>query len=171
MELFRAKRLVVDTGIHAKHWTRQQAIDYGIEASEVERYVVNPGQACSYMMGELKILELRDKARKALGDKFSIKDFHNAVLSAGTVPLDLLERRVDAYLREAAVVASLPKGRASCPSITSRITGCCSPPAPRRSSRDRCRRATCRGTTFTPSRCCTSRSARHSSGRRCWGRR
>ena len=115
MELFRARRLVVDTGIHAKHWTRQQAIDYGIEASEVERYVVNPGQACSYMMGELKILELRDKAKKTLGDKFSIKDFHNAVLSAGTVPLDLLERRVDAYLREATVVASLPKGESVVP--------------------------------------------------------
>jgi uncharacterized cupin superfamily protein len=115
MELFRARRLVVDTGIHAKHWTRQQAIDYGIEASEVERYVVNPGQACSYMMGELKILELREKAKKTLGDKFSIKDFHNAVLSAGTVPLDLLERRVDAYLREATVVASLPKGESVVP--------------------------------------------------------
>jgi uncharacterized protein (DUF885 family)/quercetin dioxygenase-like cupin family protein len=115
MELFRARRLVVDTGIHAKHWTRQQAIDYGIETSEVERYVVNPGQACSYMMGELKILELRDKAKKTLGDKFSIKDFHNAVLSAGTVPLDLLERRVDAYLREATVVASLPKGESVVP--------------------------------------------------------
>ena len=99
MELFRARRLVVDTGIHAKHWTRQQAIDYGIEASEVERYVVNPGQACSYMMGELKILELRDKAKKALGDKFSIRDFHSAVLAAGTVPLDVLERQVDAYVK------------------------------------------------------------------------
>jgi uncharacterized protein (DUF885 family) len=115
MELFRARRLVVDTGIHAKHWTRQQAIDYGIEASEVERYVVNPGQACSYMMGELKILELRDKAKKALGDKFSIRDFHTAVLSAGTVPLELLERRVDAYLRVAAVVSSLPKGESVVP--------------------------------------------------------
>jgi len=60
-EEFRARRLVVDTGLHAKHWTRQQAIDYGIEASEVERYVVLPGQAPSYMIGELKILELRDK--------------------------------------------------------------------------------------------------------------
>jgi uncharacterized protein (DUF885 family)/mannose-6-phosphate isomerase-like protein (cupin superfamily) len=115
MELFRAKRLVVDTGIHAKHWTRQQAIDYGIEASEIERYVVNPGQACSYMIGELKILELRDKAKKALGDKFSIKDFHNAVLSTGTVPLDLLERQVDRYLKAAMVVASLPKGESVVP--------------------------------------------------------
>src|SRR5262249_36585320 len=75
-ELFRARRLVVDTGIHAKHWTRQQAIDYGIEPSEVERYVVYPGQACSYMIGELKITELREKARKALGEKFSLNRFH-----------------------------------------------------------------------------------------------
>jgi uncharacterized protein (DUF885 family)/mannose-6-phosphate isomerase-like protein (cupin superfamily) len=115
MELFRAKRLVVDTGIHAKHWTRQQAIDYGIEASEIERYVVNPGQACSYMMGELRILELRDKAKKALGDRFSIKEFHNAVLSTGTVPLDVLERQVDAYLKSALIVASLPKGESVVP--------------------------------------------------------
>jgi len=98
-ELFRARRLVVDTGLHAMHWTRQQAIDYGIEASEVERYTVYPGQACSYMIGELKILELRDKAKQALGDKFSLRQFHNLVLATGTVPLDLLERQVDAYLR------------------------------------------------------------------------
>ena len=100
-ELFRARRLVVDTGLHAKHWTRQQAIDYGIEASEVERYVVFPGQACSYMLGELKILELRDKAKKALGERFSLQGFHNAVLGAGTVPLDVLEQQVDAYIRSA----------------------------------------------------------------------
>jgi uncharacterized protein (DUF885 family) len=109
-ELFRARRLVVNTGIHAKHWTRQQAIDYGIEASEIERYVVNPGQACSYMMGELRLLELRDKAKKTLGDKFNIRDYHGAVLSAGTVPLDQLEKIVDSYLKKAMVVASLPKG-------------------------------------------------------------
>ena len=116
MELFRARRLVVDTGIHAKHWTRQQAIDYGIEASEVERYVVNPGQACSYMMGELKILELRDKAKKALGDKFSIREFHSAVLAAGTVPLDLLERqrgRVPARRRRSS--RRCPKGESVVP--------------------------------------------------------
>jgi uncharacterized protein (DUF885 family) len=86
-ELFRARRLVVDTGIHAKRWTRQQAIDYGIEASEVERYVVYPGQACSYMMGQLKLLELRDKA------KLPTREFHNVVLRTGTVPLDVLERQ------------------------------------------------------------------------------
>lgn len=100
-ELFRARRLVVDTGLHAEHWTRQQAIDYGIEASEVERYAVYPGQACSYMMGELKILELRDKAQSALGAKFSMREFHNAVLRAGTVPLELLERQINAYIRSA----------------------------------------------------------------------
>ncbi len=98
-ELFRARRLVVDTGLHAKRWTRQQAIDYGIEASEVERYVVNPGQACAYMMGELKLIDARDKARSALGARFSFKDFHNFVLGLGTVPLEVLSREVDGYIR------------------------------------------------------------------------
>ena len=100
-ELFRARRLVVDTGIHAKHWTRQQAIDYGIEASEVERYVVVPGQACSYMIGELKIVELREKARQAMGSSFSLRQFHNVVFDTGTVPLEILEQQVDAYERSA----------------------------------------------------------------------
>jgi uncharacterized protein (DUF885 family) len=98
-ELFRARRLVVDTGLHAKHWTRQQAIDYGIEASEIDRYVVNPGQACAYMIGELKYIELRDTARKALVDKFSLKDFHSAVLRMGILPLDVLEQEVDRYIQ------------------------------------------------------------------------
>jgi uncharacterized protein (DUF885 family) len=97
--LFRARRLVVDTGLHAMHWTRQQAIAYGIEASEVDRYVVNPGQACSYMIGQLKLVELREKGRTALGEKFSLREFHNVVLNAGTVPLDLLERQVNAWIR------------------------------------------------------------------------
>jgi uncharacterized protein (DUF885 family) len=97
-ELFRARRLVVDTGIHAKRWTRQQGIDYGIEASEVERYTVYPGQACSYMIGELKILELRGKAQKALGDRFALREFHDVVLRAGSVPLQVLESQVDAYI-------------------------------------------------------------------------
>jgi uncharacterized protein (DUF885 family) len=99
--LFRARRLVVDTGLHAKHWTRQQAIGYGIEASEVERYVVFPGQACSYMIGQLKIVGLREKAKTALGDKFSLREYHNAVLNTGTVPLEILERQVDAWIRAA----------------------------------------------------------------------
>jgi uncharacterized protein (DUF885 family) len=97
-ELFRARRLVVDTGLHAKRWTRQQAIDYGIEASEVERYVVLPGQACAYMIGQLKILELRDRAKATLKDRFSERAFHNAVLAPGTVPLELLEEEVNRYI-------------------------------------------------------------------------
>jgi len=104
-EVFRARRLVVDTGLHAMKWTRQQGIDYGIEASEVERYAVFPGQACSYMIGELKIIELREKAKKALGDKFSLREYHNVVLRTGTVPLDLLERQVDAYISAAGAKA------------------------------------------------------------------
>ena len=99
--MFRARRLVVDTGIHAKRWTRQQAIDYGIEASEVERYVVNPGQACSYMIGQLKIVELRERARAGLGDRFSIREFHNACSAPGRFRSTLLERQVDAYIRGA----------------------------------------------------------------------
>jgi uncharacterized protein (DUF885 family) len=98
-ELFRARRLVVDTGIHAKHWTREQAINYGIEASEIERYVVYPGQACAYMIGQLKIVELRDRTKAALGNTFSEKDFHTTVLRTGTVPLEILERQVDAYIK------------------------------------------------------------------------
>jgi uncharacterized protein (DUF885 family) len=99
--LFRARRLVVDTGLHTKGWTRQQAIDFGIGASEVERYVVYPGQATSYMIGQLRIVELREKARAALGDRFSLRAFHSVVLGAGAVPLNLLEAEVDAYIRSA----------------------------------------------------------------------
>jgi uncharacterized protein (DUF885 family) len=98
-QLFRARRLVVDTGLHAKRWTRQQAIDYGIEASEIERYVVNPGQACAYMIGQLKLMELRDRARNTLGAKFQPKEFHNVVLKTGTAPLDMVASEVDRYIR------------------------------------------------------------------------
>lgn len=97
-ELFRARRLVVDTGLHAKKWTRQQAIDYGIKAAEVERYVVMPGQACSYKIGELRILECREKAKRALGAKFSLKQFHNVILRNGNVPLDVLEQIIDGFI-------------------------------------------------------------------------
>lgn len=98
-ELWRARRLVVDTGLHAKRWTRQQGIDFGIEPSEVDRYVVLPGQACSYMIGQLRLLEIRDRARETLGEKFSLKDFHDVVLRTGTTPLDLLEQEVERYVR------------------------------------------------------------------------
>jgi uncharacterized protein (DUF885 family) len=98
MELWRARRLVVDTGLHAKRWTREQAIDYGIEASEVERYVVFPGQATSYMIGQLKILELRDRAKSQMKDRFSERAFHNAILGPGAVPLQLLEAETIRYI-------------------------------------------------------------------------
>ena len=100
MQLIRARRLVVDTGIHAKRWTRQQAIDYGINAQEIDRYIVWPGQATSYMTGQLRIIEYREKARAALGDRFDIKQFHNVVLRTGDVPLEVLGQQVDNWIRE-----------------------------------------------------------------------
>jgi len=108
-QLWRAVRLVVDTGIHSKRWTREQAIQYFRDnallserdaAKEVERYFNNPGQATSYMIGQLKILELRDKARQALGPRFDIREFHAVVLENGAVPLDVLEELVDRYIAD-----------------------------------------------------------------------
>ena len=103
-ELLRAVRLVVDTGIHFKHWTREQAIEY-MDAhtasahesvvSEIERYIVMPGQACAYKIGEIQIVAQREKMKKALGEKFDLKAFHDLVLKNGAVPLVLLERIVD----------------------------------------------------------------------------
>jgi len=99
-ELFRARRLVVDTGLHTKGWTRQQAIDYGIGAQEVERYIARPGQACAYMIGMLRILELRDQARRELGDRFSLPAFHDVVLKNGSVPLDVLGEIVQRWVAQ-----------------------------------------------------------------------
>jgi uncharacterized protein (DUF885 family) len=106
-ELFRARRLVVDTGIHTMGWTRHQAIDYGIPVKEVERYVVMPGQACSYKIGHLKILELRERARRMLRESFEVREFHNTLLRAGNVTLPLLESIVDDWI--AAARASQPR--------------------------------------------------------------
>lgn len=106
-EMFRAVRLVVDTGLHAKGWTREQAIDYMVGTtgigesevvSEVERYMALPGQACAYKVGQLKILELRENARAALGERFDLKAFHAVVLENGAVPLTVLERLVDEWV-------------------------------------------------------------------------
>jgi uncharacterized protein (DUF885 family) len=110
--MYRAVRLVVDTGIHYKRWTREKAIEYMAEhtglshevvVTQIERYFVMPGQACAYKVGELKILELREKAKKALGDKFDLRQFHNVVLGKGAMPLTLLEKIVDEYIQEAKV--------------------------------------------------------------------
>jgi uncharacterized protein (DUF885 family) len=109
LSLWRAIRLVVDTGIHHKRWTREQAIEYFLTngllsrldaTREVERYFNNPGQATSYMIGQLKIFELRERAQNALGERFDIRDFHSAVLENGAVPLDVLEQLVDRYIAE-----------------------------------------------------------------------
>ncbi len=106
-ELFRAARLVVDTGLHDKRWTREEAIAWmtrttgETEASvtrEIERYSVWPGQATSYKLGQLKILELRDRAREALGDAFDIRAFHDEILLDGSVPLPVLEEKVEAWI-------------------------------------------------------------------------
>ena len=106
-EQLRAVRLVVDTGIHAKHWTREQAIAYmrdktGIGEkevkSEIERYIVNPGQACAYKVGMLKIQELRARAQKELGDKFDQREFHDTLLKNGSLPLEILEEQVNDYI-------------------------------------------------------------------------
>ncbi|HVL79517.1 MAG TPA: DUF885 domain-containing protein [Sphingomicrobium sp.] len=108
-QLWRAVRLVVDTGIHSKRWSREQAIQYFLQnallserdaTKEVERYFNWPGQATSYMIGQLKLLELRDRARQQLGPRFDIRDFHAVVLENGSVPLDVLEELVDAYIAE-----------------------------------------------------------------------
>jgi uncharacterized protein (DUF885 family) len=107
-ELFRAVRLVVDTGIHAKHWTREQAITYMRDktsmgekevTAEIERYIVNPGQACAYKVGMLKIQELRKRAQSELGTKFDQKKFHDVVLTNGALPLEILEELVNDYIQ------------------------------------------------------------------------
>lgn len=112
-EMWRSVRLVVDTGIHAKRWSRQQAIDFFRDnaprseldiVNEVDRYISWPGQALAYKIGQLKILELRRRAKSTLGDKFDLRAFHQAVLAPGPVPLDLLELIVDDWIRDAAAL-------------------------------------------------------------------
>ena len=107
MELWRACRLVVDTGLHSKKWTREQAIDYllentpnprGDDVAAIERYIVMPGQATAYLVGKLKIMELRQRAMDTLGENFSWAGFHNVVLANGAVPLSMLEENIDAWI-------------------------------------------------------------------------
>jgi uncharacterized protein (DUF885 family) len=106
-EIWRAIRLVVDTGLHSKRWTEEQAVQYflangstseGQVRAEIRRYIVNPGQATAYKIGMLKILELRERARTALGERFDIRGFHDTVLGGGALPLSILERRVEDWI-------------------------------------------------------------------------
>jgi uncharacterized protein (DUF885 family) len=106
-DIWRAIRLVVDTGVHSKHWTRQQMVDYFHDHSsvdetsiqaEVDRYIAWPSQALAYKIGQLKILELRDRARKELGSKFDIRAFHDQVIDSGSLPLDVLDERITAWI-------------------------------------------------------------------------
>lgn len=109
LEIWRAARLVTDTGLHAKEWSREEAIDYFKEntlvadldiVKEVERYITNPGQATSYMIGQRKILDLREEARSELGDDFDIAQFHDTILSQGGLPLSVLEEQVRGWIAE-----------------------------------------------------------------------
>jgi uncharacterized protein (DUF885 family) len=119
-ELFRAVRLVVDTGMHAKHWSREQAIAYMQQntgmaltdvTAEVERYVVWPGQACAYKIGMRTILGLREKARRELGPRFDLKQFHALILENGAMPLWLLQRNVDVWMKEKEQVSAAASSR------------------------------------------------------------
>ncbi len=106
-EMWRASRLVVDTGIHSKGWSKQRAVDFMLDNTalsagnidaEVNRYITWPGQALAYKIGELKIRELRTRAEAALGSSFSLRDFHDAVLENGAVPLDVLEAHIERWI-------------------------------------------------------------------------
>jgi uncharacterized protein (DUF885 family) len=106
-DMWRSVRLVVDTGMHSMHWTREQSIQFFMDnapktrndvESEIDRYIGWPGQALAYKIGQMKIRELRDRAKAALGDRFDIREFHDEVLGAGALPLDVLDKRIDAWI-------------------------------------------------------------------------
>jgi uncharacterized protein (DUF885 family) len=106
-EMLRAMRLVVDTGIHSKGWTREQAIEYMLANSdmgktdataEVERYIAIPSQALAYKIGALTIMRLKDRAKKELGSEFDVREFHNQVLNTGALPLTVLEKKIDDWI-------------------------------------------------------------------------
>jgi len=114
LELVRAVRLVIDTGIHSQGWTREKAVAYFRESgaadeptiqAEIDRYIAWPAQGLSYKIGQLKILDLRDRAKQQLGPRFDMRAFHDEILSGGSLPLDMLEARVDNWIG-----SQLPRG-------------------------------------------------------------
>ncbi len=107
-DMWRAVRLVVDTGMHYKGWSREQAIEFFKEnaakteqdiINEIDRYLVMPGQALAYKIGQLKIMELKNRSKEILNDKFDIKEFHHVILGEGALPLDILEENIDEYIQ------------------------------------------------------------------------
>jgi uncharacterized protein (DUF885 family) len=117
-EMWRSVRLVVDTGVHYKRWSRQQMVDFFRQhtamdepniQSEVDRYIAWPGQALAYKLGQMKIVELRQRARDSLGDKFDLRAFHDAVLADGPLPLEVLETRINAWISSQSTVRSSAK--------------------------------------------------------------
>jgi uncharacterized protein (DUF885 family) len=120
LELMRAVRFVVDTGIHADGWTRDQAVSYFRESgaadeptiqAEIDRYIALPAQSLSYKIGQLKIRELRARAQQQLGPRFDIRKFHDEILSAGNLPMDMLDARIDGWIRSVQAAGEKPGQR------------------------------------------------------------